>query len=45
MEDGLHVDCEVRDPEGVECGERANEPRWHGQALPPHGHSLLPHVS
>ena len=23
-EDELCIDCEVRDPEGVECGERAN---------------------
>ena len=23
-EDGLHIECEVRDPEGVDCGERAN---------------------
>ena len=23
VEDGLHVDCEARDPEGVGCKERA----------------------
>ena len=33
---GLHIECEVRDPEGVECEERANWPRWHVQALLPH---------
>ena len=26
MEDRLHVDCEVRDPEGVECRQRAVGP-------------------
>ena len=23
-EDGLHIECEVRDPEGLEYGERAS---------------------
>ena len=36
VEDGLHIDCEARDPEGVECVERANEPGWRVQALSPH---------
>ena len=23
-EDGLHIECEARDPEGLECGQRAS---------------------
>ena len=34
--DGLHVECKVRELEEVDCGERANKPRWCGQALLPH---------
>ena len=40
----IGVDCEVRDPEGVECRERANEPRWCAQALSLHILLLSPHI-
>lgn len=43
MEDGLHVDCEARDPGVWNVGKEQISQQGCGQAVLPHAFSLLPH--